>query len=262
MIIHPFGTNGFFESFGRQTACYVIPRDKKLIILDAGSGLFRFAEPFGKDLLKNADSVDILLSHYHLDHTFGFYAAFNLLNDKKVTVYGMKKKKVFESLTHDDYFPVNYDEQHKNWRWDELKIGETTIGDYRVMTRPQFHRGAGSLGLRLEFSSGKTVSYVTDGEPTMESAEFVRGSDVLLHEHGESGKELFEKKVGLEGHILGGHTTTIGAALVARETGVKKLILVHHDPFKDNEELNKLETLAQGVFKESYLGKDLEEINF
>src|SRR3989344_4405343 len=98
MKIIPLGTNGFFPSFDRQTACYVIAYGKILIILDAGSGLFRFAESVGIDILKNVKEIHLYLSHYHLDHTFGFYAAFKLFKNKKVTVFGSCEKQVFSEF--------------------------------------------------------------------------------------------------------------------------------------------------------------------
>src|SRR3989338_4937318 len=98
MNIIPLGTNGFFPSFNRQTACYAIPHGKTLIVLDAGSGLFRFAEPEGQKLLQSVTDIHLYLSHYHLDHTFGFYAAFKLFAGKTIQVFAKTDKKVFSEL--------------------------------------------------------------------------------------------------------------------------------------------------------------------
>lgn len=141
MQIIPLGTNGFFPSFGRQTACYAISLAEKLIILDGGSGLFRLAEPAGKRLLDGTYEVHLFLSHYHFDHTFGFYAAFRLLEDKKVTVFAPTNKKVFSDLVK-DYFPIDYEKKHQNFSWQKLMIGENKINDYSVRVRKQSHRGS------------------------------------------------------------------------------------------------------------------------
>src|SRR3989344_8977467 len=115
MKVIPLGTNGFFPSFNRQTACYAIPKDKILIVLDAGSGLFRFAEPVGIDLLKNVKEIHLYLSHYHLDHTFGFYAAFKLFKGKKVSVFGSCEKQVFSEFVKLKHFPIDYSREYKNF---------------------------------------------------------------------------------------------------------------------------------------------------
>ncbi|MBI4990720.1 hypothetical protein HZB96_01345 [Candidatus Gottesmanbacteria bacterium] len=144
MKVIPLGTNGFFPSFGRATACFAIPFQNTLIILDAGSGLFRLAEPEGKKLLSGVEDVHLYLSHYHLDHTFGFYAAFRLLEKKKVTVFAETERKVFSDLAK-EYFPINFDQEYANFSWQKVLIGNNQIGDYEVKVRKQYHNEAGSL---------------------------------------------------------------------------------------------------------------------
>ena len=199
MKIIPLGTNGFFSSFNRQTACYADPYGKTLIILDAGSGLFRLAEPGGRKLLQGVSDIHLFLSHYHLDHTFGFYAAFKLFEGKKVSVYVAHEKQVFSEFVKLQHFPVDYSKEHKNFTWKTLTAGNHKVAGYQVFVRKQFHRGEGSLAFRLEFPSGKSMAYVTDSEPTYESIEFVRGVDLLLHEHEKAGeKSKYRKGVILE----------------------------------------------------------------
>lgn len=262
MKIIPLGTNGFFPSFNRHTACYAIPYGKTLIILDAGSGLFRLQEPEGRELLEKIENVDLFLSHYHFDHTFGFYGAFHLLREKKITVYGMKKKKVFEDVIKKGYFPINYEEKYGNYQWKQLNIGEQAIGNYKIKTRKQYHRGSGSLAFKFEFPDGKKMAYVTDSEPAIEGIEFVRGADILLHEHEIVSGEKDKKMKKLEDFISDGHVTTRGTALIAKEASVGKLVLIHNNPFFSDEELKSATVFARTIFKETYLAKDLEEIEF
>lgn len=257
MRLIPLGTNGFFPSFDRHTACYVIPFGGTLIVLDAGSGLFRFAEPAGKKLLENIDQVHIFLSHYHLDHTFGFYAAFKLLEGKKVTVFGNHKRQVFWEFVTLKYFPVDYSKKHKNFKWINLEEGEHEISSYKVAVKKQNHRDEVSLAYRFSFG----LSYVTDGEPTKSIVDFVKRSPVLLCEHSESGEEILNKKnISWKDYILDDHITTTGAATIAKEAKVGKLVLIHHKPFDDDKALEKKLTLARKVFPQTYLAQDLEKI--
>ena len=263
MKVIPLGTNGFFPSFNRQTACYAIPKDKILIVLDAGSGLFRFAEPVGIDLLKNVKEIHLYLSHYHLDHTFGFYAAFKLFKGKKVSVFGSHEKQVFSEFVRLKHFPIDYSREYKNFEWKTLGVGRQEITDYHVLARRQIHRGEGSQAFRFEFSNGKKLAYVTDSEPKPESIEFTENADLLLHEHEKAGiKSSYKKGIGLEKLYEGGHVTTEGAAIIAKEAKVKKLYLIHHNPFEDRDDLNAELKKAKPIFKQSYLAQDLEEIEF
>ncbi len=247
MKVISLGTNGFFPSFGRQTACYAIPYNKTLIVLDAGSGLFRFAETIGQRLLKEAEEIHLFLSHYHLDHTFGFYAAFKLFEGKKVTVFAPTDKKVFSDLAR-EYFPIDYEKTHKNFMWQKLKIGENKTEKYSVGVRKQDHRGEGSLAFRFSFD----LAYITDSEYSKEGIEFVRGVKLLLHEHYLTGSE----KVYFDGK----HVTTVGAATIAKEANVRKLALIHHYPFADDKQLESQLKLAMTIFPNTILAKDLEEM--
>lgn len=262
MKIIPLGTNGYVSSFNRQTACYVIPLDDQLIILDAGSGLFRFMEPIGKNLLKDKKKVKIFLSHYHLDHTFGFYAAFELFEKMKVDVYGMEERHVYSELVNLGQFPVDYEKKHHNFRW--IKVNEKSYRNdgLKFTVRVQKHRLEKSLGYRLELANGKKLAYLTDTDnPSMESIYFVKGVDILLHEHDTLNVPKYSKNSRLEDLIKGGHVTTEGAALIAREAKVKKLYLIHHNPPCDWITLEKDLKKARKIFSESYLAEDLKTIN-
>lgn len=261
MKIIPLGTNGFFSSFNRQTACYAVPYGNTLIIFDAGSGLFRFAEPAGRKLIKEYREIHLFLSHYHLDHTFGFYAAFKLFREKKVTVFGSHAIQVFSEFVKLRYFPIDYSREHSNFEWKTLKESKHKIADYVVFVRKQHHRGEGSLAFRLEFSDGKSLAYVTDSEPKRESVEFVQNVDLLFHEHEKARKKSkYSKSAKLESLYEDGHVTTEGAALIAKKAKVGKLYLIHHNPFLDNADLKMELKKAKTIFNKSYLAKDSEPI--
>jgi len=259
MKIIPLGTNGFFSSFGRATACYAVPFKETLIILDAGSGLFRFAEPGGKKLLKGVSDVHLFLSHYHLDHTFGFYAAFKLLEGKKVTVFGSEEREVFSEFPPLEYFPIDYSQKHRHFSWRKLEEGTHKISSYKVSVLKQNHRREVSLGFRFKFED-KSLAYITDTEVSKEGTEFVKDADLLLHEHGFSGEKLLGKK--LENQVIDGHVTTIGAALIAKKAKVGKLVLIHHFPFHDEKKLAEQLKVARSIFPETILAKDLKAIEF
>jgi len=261
MKIIPLGTNGFLSSFGRQTACFAIPYGNILIILDAGSGLFRLTEPAGKKLLKGVKEVHLFLSHYHLDHAIGFYGAFELLKGKIVTVYAESGRQVFWEFVKLKHFPIDYTKAHRNFTWKALKEGSYDFSSYKVSILKQRHRDETSLSFRLTFPKTDLV-YASDGEPTKKVIEFARGTKLLLHEHNYTGENLWEKKLPLEKQVLDGHVTTIGAAMVAKEAGVGKLALIHHEVYFDQKQLEKEVSVARKIFPKTELAMDLEEISF
>lgn len=252
MRLIPFGTNGFFSSFGRETMCFAVPLGKTLIVLDAGSGMFRFAEPVGRKLLEGTNEIHLFLSHYHLDHTFGLYAAFRFFEGKRVKVFAPEGDQEFSEFISTADFPEKHVKKYPNFSWVMLKDGKIQVSGYQVSVREQKHRNVTSLAYRYTFPDGKSLAYVTDSEATKEGVEFVRGVDILLHEHYFSGPDK----------MVGGHVSTIGAATIAKEAGVGTLVLIHHNPFFDEKELEKQLKIAQKLFPKTSLAQDLKRISF
>ena len=103
MKIVLLGTGGYHPSELRHTACMMIPSEG--IILDAGTAMFRV-----RDWIET-ESLDILLTHAHLDHIVGLTFMFDVLYKKdvsQVTAYGEPAKlaAIQEHLFADDVFPV------------------------------------------------------------------------------------------------------------------------------------------------------------
>ena len=69
--IVPLGINGFLPSFGRQTMSFLVETGSGCFLLDAGTGASRLLEAEIAQRLERQEVLDIVLSHYHLDHVAG-----------------------------------------------------------------------------------------------------------------------------------------------------------------------------------------------
>src|SRR5437588_410003 len=63
------GGGGWFPAQGRQTACALLRDGDSAILIDAGTGVGRLVEQ--PELLDGIEQLDILLTHFHLDHIAG-----------------------------------------------------------------------------------------------------------------------------------------------------------------------------------------------
>ena len=176
MQVHCLGTVGYHPNDSRHTSCYILPAQG--VVLD-GTGVFRLAQAVA------TDEIDLLLSHAHLDHTFGLTNLLDVQFErpglKKLRIWGESEKlaAVREHLFHELIFPAPLDAE-----WCEIDgKQEFAIGNAKVSWRAQDHPG-GSVAYRLDWPDGKRLVYATDttGDTSPEHADWSRDADLLMHE--------------------------------------------------------------------------------
>lgn len=218
------GTTGYHPSPSRHTACYYLP-DQNLI-LDAGTGMLGLTAHL---LAEPRESLDILLSHAHLDHVVGLtflLDTFAVTELKSVRVWGMAEKlhAIREHLFSEHLFPI----LPPSIKFCELRDGNSLqLGpDTQVVWFPLEHPG-GSIGFRVQ-SAGKMLAYVTDTVARPDSAylDQIHNADLLLHEcyFTDEHQALAEKT---------GHTWLSAAVEVVRTTRPRKTGLIHLNPLAE-----------------------------
>jgi ribonuclease Z len=129
--------------------------------------------------------------------------------------------------------------------WGKLHKGEAvTLGDGRVI------ESAVLVGPRRP---GRTVVITGDTRPCAATIEAAQGADLLLHE-ATFGDEEAERAAET------GHATAREAATVAKEAGVRRLLLTHFSA-RYSRDTADLEREAKSVFSEVLLGRDGMEID-
>ena len=99
----------------------------------------------------------------------------------------------------------------------------------RLFSQPEILRGIDPENL-LSLLAGheaalETLAIVAYRQPILRAdIEAIRGADVLLYDAQYTPDEYLDGRVGW------GHSTYEAAVGIAREAGVKKLVLFHHEP--------------------------------
>lgn len=241
-----FGTSGYHPSERRHTACFLLPEAG--IVLDAGTGFFRVREHVA------TPTLDILLSHTHLDHVVGLTFMLSTMWQKpieRITVHGQAAKlaAVREHLLDENMFPAPL-----TCDWRPLEDGPLTINGARVTHFPVVHPG-GCVGYRLDWPD-RSLAYVTDTTAAKSApyVEHIRGVDLLLHEcNFRDGQEEWAEKTG--------HSSTTPVAEVAAAADVKRLILIHLDPLNDSSDPVGI-AAARRIFPNTQIGHDGLAIDF
>jgi ribonuclease BN (tRNA processing enzyme) len=241
------GTAGYHPNERRQTTCLMLPEVG--IVLDAGTGLFRI-----RDHLQT-DTLDIFLSHAHLDHTFGLTVLLDALHEKqvrRVTVHGdaAKLAAIQQHLFAAEIFPVAPPFTARPIQQDlRLSCGA------RVSHFPLEHPG-GSLGYRFDWPD-RSLAFVTDTTAAGENSPYldrVRGADLLVHEcNFRDGEESWAEKTG--------HSSTTPVARLAAAAGVKRLVLIHFNPLDESADPVGL-WAARAVFPATEMSFDGMTVQF
>lgn len=240
------GTAGYHPNARRQTTCLMLPEAG--IVLDAGTGFFRVREHL------QTPTLDILLTHAHLDHVVGLTYLLSTAWQRKldrITVHGEPAKlaAVREHLLATELFPAPLP-----CDWQPLPTGSAEISGARVTNFPLVHPG-GSVGYRLDWPS-RSLAYVTDTTAATDAAyvSAICGVDLLVHECNFRDSER-------EWAVKTGHSCTSAVACVAKAAGVKRLVLLHFNPLDETSDPIGLD-FARGIFPATELTYDGMEIEF
>ena len=206
------------------------------VIFDAGTGMFRV-----RDLIET-DTLDIFMSHVHLDHSIGLTFLYDVLYEKnlsRVTVHVAADKidTIKNHLYSEQLFPVK-----PNFEFRELSDEPYELLDgSAVTTFPLTHPG-GCNGYRVDWPD-RSLAYVTDttASPDAEYIKAIDGVTTLVHEcYFPDGWE--------DRAEMTGHSCLTPVAQVAAAADAGSLYLVHINPLNEDDAPLDLDSVSQ-IFK-------------
>jgi len=218
------------------------------IVLDAGSAMYRVGEYL------ETDTLDIFLTHAHLDHVVGLTYMFDILHKRplqRLTVHGEQEKldAIRQHLFSELLFPVDPPFETK------ALAQNITLPDGAVLSHFPLKHPGGSVGFRVDWQD-RSMAYVTDtvANPDADYVEKIRGVDLLIHEC------YFDDDMPDQAELTG-HSCLTPVAQVGAAAGVGRMVLVHINPLLEND--NDLNIpAAQKIFPNIEIGVDRMELDF
>lgn len=241
-----------YSEFGGNTMCVQmkIPGQKKLLILDAGSGIRKL----GNELVEMGTALTgrIFFTHAHWDHIQGFpffkplYSPHNRFEiHMPPQMAGSTKDVLLDQMSY-TYFPVTsqmlqarleyHIQNHAVQHFDGYSIQymsanhpvETAIYKIKVGNKKIVFCPDNELPVPNNEQDDKKDPYLDQFD------EFVADADILIHD-AQYNLESYSKKKNW------GHTAWEVAVERAIKNNVKHLILTHYNPDDDDEHLLSIE---------------------
>ena len=222
--------------------------DQERLIFDAGSGIWRLGNALVESSGPQGGSARLFLSHFHWDHILGIPFFAPLYQPRwKLVIHAAYPGPETEARLAVPLMAPYFDAESAICAQREyLKIDSDAIraGGLTIRSFPLNHPG-GCVGYRVESPSASIV-YATDHEHGDSAAdttlrEHAREADLLICDAQYTPEEYPR-------HKGWGHSTWLEATRAARDAGVKRLILFHHDPGHDDRMLARILSEAQAEF--------------
>jgi ribonuclease BN (tRNA processing enzyme) len=242
------GSGGFVPTGTRETSSLLLADDagEAAVVVDAGTGLRRLITDRAS-LLGGRTKLEVLLTHFHIDHVCGLPYLTELM-DMNVTIrgpgaelYDMPTADVLNRLFAPPIMPVDLSQLG-------VDVGELGVGSdvgglaaaFGIRTRRQDRHTNPTLGVRV----GDALTWCTDTEDDPLTVEFARGSRVLAHDAWGP-------------PAAPGHAVPRAAAQVAVDCGAERLVLIHVPPNADEAALARE---AQAVHGHVTVATDLLDL--
>ncbi len=236
--------------FGTDSPCVEMRCGPHVLVFDVGSG----AESLGVLLKREGvKDFDIFLSHCHFDHVMGLPFLKPLYDESvHVRLYAghflddMTGIEMAERFMAPPFFPITPSVFHANVDFIDFRPPDTLTPKPGITIQTvRLNHPNGAVGYRVNYAE-RAVCYVTDhehisGHPDPNLLELLQGADILIYDCMYTDAE-FKSWLGF------GHSTWEEGVRLCEAAGVKRLVIFHHRPGREDADLRKIEADAQARF--------------
>ncbi|MFC2159681.1 MBL fold metallo-hydrolase [Actinomycetota bacterium] len=276
------GTGNQLSGHSRTKAANVLLAGEKIFLIDCGTGVIQRLIMAG---IQHAQISHLFFTHQHVDHNGGFidfYSSGIFSREvakrlEPLNIYGPTNtkeiiRKMRESLDQDLRTRRSFDEDSNKIIYKEsndgliyndngLKVEVFTVdhGDFKP-----------AVGYRFSFNN-KVIVFSGDTAPCENIKKYSKDADILIHESyniqwNDRVEEIYgnsDTGRGFKGAEYK-HTSTLEAAKIAENAGVRHLVLTHHIPSITPEssfEKSYIEGMSEIYSGKITMGRDLMMIS-
>jgi len=225
--------------YGGNTSSLEVRCGDQLLLFDAGTGM-RY---LGKALEETRLDADIYFTHTHFDHVCGlpfFRPLFQPQNHFRLWAGhlrgAMTLRRVLAEFKMSPLFPVPPEVFRSTLEYRDFTAGETLQpGNGISMRTAPLNHPDGATGYRVDYQ-GRSLCYVSDTEHVPGSLDrnvlgLIADADVVVYDCMYTDDE-YRRYVGW------GHSTWQEGIRLCKEARAKRMVVFHHDPDHDAEQLD------------------------
>lgn len=229
--VYILGSAGWIP--GKNETCSVMVEcQDELFLLDAGTGISNIGKY--SSIIANYDTIHIILSHYHLDHTIGLVYLLPFVRDKRIIIYGPGRMAYPETtsyylhtLLRREFFSRCIDDFSDDVQIIDFPAKSFFVGKTKISVKEQNHS---SPSFRIVLDD--KLIYATD--TTFDPNEWNEQTGaLLLHECWDCHQTLNQT-----------HTTLWQLKNQLPLNNFDKVLLIHHNPSWD---ANDYEIIANTI---------------
>lgn len=247
--------------YGGNTSCVEMRVGGHLLVFDGGTGL----RVLGTKLLSEMPlEANMFFTHSHWDHIQGFpFFVPAFVPGNRFNIYGAVapngstiEQRLNDQMLHPN-FPVPLQIMGADLKFCDLEVGEPVeIGDIKVENALLNHPGE-AVGYRVTWQ-GYSAAYITDTEHYPDRSDenvmwLARDADVMIYDATYTDEEYHHEKTSKVGW---GHSTWQEAIKVAKQAGVKQLVIFHHDPLHNDEFMDEISRNTAELFPDSIVAQE------
>ena len=251
--IIPLGSGGWYSNDFRETTCWMLELKNVLFIIDLGSGLRRLLSPEWQSYLDEKSNINILLTHFHLDHIIGLFYMQEIFSERKINIfapgkniYGETASNIINNLMREPFAS----ELGSNIVINDLKSGYYNIDKIDIEFWEQKHSSP-SLGFCIDNS----IIFALDTyfKPSMK--DIYKGSHCVIH-------DCWQDRRGTKEDPHYSHCNVDQVANLAYQSNIKNLFLAHLNPTYSEERLKNMLQQAKEKFEATILPREEKVYEF
>ncbi len=252
-----------FRKYGGNTICIEVRCGEHVLLFDAGSGLL----PAGQSLkAEGVGAVNMFFSHCHYDHIVGFpyfKPFFNRENAVRIWsghLAGQKTtREILSEFMSPPWFPAPLDICCARIITKDFQAGDVlpVHPDLNITTGMLNHPG-NAIGYRIDWQ-GRSLAIITDtehetGKTDKTVLKLIENVDLFLYDASFTDAEM-------ETYRGYGHSSWQQAVHLAKLANAKSVGLIHHAPFRTDDELDVIDADAKKEFAGAFAAWDGQTID-